>query len=101
MSGADLTTCAGKIGEFAGVSAESQKFLYGLGVKYWKVLDPQSTDAVDFATFKKAVAALAATNARVIMKACDEGKFHISVFSKIVKIFKSVKDTFEYFLFQS
>ena len=74
ISSTDLVTCGGKIATFAGVSAGSQNYLYDFGSKYYGLVDPENTGVISFEKFKMFVGALAATNARVVMAACDEDK---------------------------
>jgi dihydroorotase len=74
VSATDLVSCGGKIATFAGVSAGSQNFLYDFGAKYYNLVDAENTGVISFEKFKMVVGALAATNARVVMDACDEDK---------------------------
>merc|ERR1711970_949797 len=54
ISAAELTTCAGEIANYIGVSDQSQNFLYDFGVEY-----------------KYTMAGFAAADARVLLKAFD------------------------------
>merc|ERR1711970_390 len=71
ISAAELTTCAGEIANYIGVSDQSQNFLYDFGVKYWNTVDADGDGALSYDEYKYTMAGFAAADARVLLKAFD------------------------------
>merc|ERR1711887_253171 len=60
ISAAELTTCAGEIANYIGVSDQSQNFLYDFGVKYWNTVDADGDGALSYDEYKYTMAGFAA-----------------------------------------
>jgi len=71
LSGAELTACAAAAAAWTEMSDASQNFLYDFGVKYFDVIDQDSTGSLSYDEYKYTIAGMAATDARVVMKAFD------------------------------
>ena len=71
ISSAELVDCAGKIANYIGMSSDSQKFLYDFGVNYWSQVDYDGDNALNYEEYKYTMAAFAAADARVLLKAFD------------------------------
>ena len=71
ISSDELLACAGQIAEYIGMSSQSQNFLYDFGVNYWSTVDHNGDGALDYEEYKYTMAAFAAADARVLLKAFD------------------------------
>ena len=67
----ELTQCAAEAANYVGMSDATQNFLYDFGVKYWDVVDYDNDGALNYDEYKYTMAAFAAVDARVIVKAFD------------------------------
>ena len=56
---------------YAGMSENTQGFLYNFGAKYWNVVDQDNSGSLNYDEYKYTMAGFAAIDARVILGAFD------------------------------